>query len=199
MSIFKGIEGLSKRLAKKWHEKKGIYSIERYEYASFLLLSHIFTFGTGLLLSIIFSYSLPYIISMFTFCFLRAGAGGHHCRTFDQCFITTNCMFIVSCMIALLTVNFTPIMWLISNFGAIFIFPICPKPSINSPSRGYSEDIRFRKIYRNWLLILQSISLLSIFFGLNLISSSISAGILVVVFIVSNTGEHIINKFWESK
>lgn len=196
MNVFDYIENTSHRIACKIGVNDSEDDIELYEYSIFMILSHIFTSGMGLILSIGFGYLIPYLIINIVFMLLRHGAGGYHCETFRDCFITTNSICLISGISSILFQDYATILWYVSLFGGIFIMPICPKPTINTPSRGYKEDIRFRKKYRNSLLILAAISYFMLYNKYILISSSISFGILAVTFIVSDFGEYLLNKIW---
>ena len=193
MDIFNLIEKKSHNIAKKIGNGDTEEDIELYEYSIFMILSNIFTIGIGLLFSIILGYFRYFIFSEISFILIRLVAGGSHCDTFKKCFFVSNIISIISCLIAILTINYSYVMIFISFISCILILPICPKPSTNSPSRGYYEDIKFRKkfAYRCIFLILISI----VAFGLDLffITSSICSGILVVCFVVSDIGEKFIN------
>lgn len=195
MNIFDYIETASHNVALKLGRNEDEEAIELYEYSVFLIMAHIFTMGTGLILSLLFGYLVPYLVSHITFVLLRRGAGGYHCEEFKHCYVTTNMLYIVSSVGAILTQNIPEIMWFLSLLCGIFIMPICPKPSKNSPSRGYSEDIRFRKKYRNSLIFLIILSLIFIN-NINIISTSISCGIFIMFFVVSDVGENILNLIW---
>lgn len=195
MSIFQRIENFSYRLADKIGKGDTEDEIELYRYSVFMICSELFSTITNLVLAIIFGYWVQYLVNVVVFAALRRGAGGSHCPTFASCYFTTTITFIISCVLSILFVDYYCITFLVAIVGAIFIFPICPKPSENSPTRGYKEDIRFRKIYRNWLLIFLFVDLTCIHFGFYTISSAINFAILNVVFAVSDTGEKIINFF----
>lgn len=198
MNIFNYIENTSHNIALKIGKDEGEDNIELYEYSIFLITSYIFTTGVGVILALIFGYLIPYIVSHITFVLLRRGSGGYHCETFRDCFITTNTLYIIGSIGAILTQSIPEIMWFLSLLCGIFVMPICPKPSKNSPSRGYSEDIRFRKKYRNALLLLIILSLFCIN-NINLITTSISCGIFIVCFITSSFGEHLLNFIWRTQ
>lgn len=205
MSIFDYIENKSHDIACKLGENETEDDIELYEYSVFMILSHLLTFGVATILSLIFGYFWNFIIIYISFALLRRGSGGYHCETFMNCFCTTNILFMISGILSLNIINqfksfdVSMIFWYVSLFCCIFIMPVCPKPTINSPSRGYSEDIRFRKKYRNALIVLSILSLISLLIYQVWISISISFGMLIVCFLTSNIGEHILNFIWGSK
>jgi accessory gene regulator protein AgrB len=192
MNVFEWIEDISLRIAKKIGEDEEQDSVDLYKYTIFMILSESFSFIGGLIFAILFRCTVPYIILNIVFALLRSGAGGYHCPTFASCFWVSNALFVLFSWLSVTCVDYYMYTFILSAFGGIFIMPVCPKPSDHSPSRGYYEDIRFRKIYRNWLLVFIALSALSIYFGYFLISSTISFSILSVVFIVSHTGERII-------
>ena len=196
MDIFNFIEHFSYKIAGRIGKNDSEDDIELYRYSIFMISSYIFTTGFGLILSILFGYWTPYIISHITFISLRKCAGGYHCDAFYKCFITTNMTFMLSSILAVFLQDFYNIMWLVSLFYGIFILPYCPYPSANSPSRGKTEDMRFRKRYRNILMILAIISLVFIHFELFLFSTSISMGIIALCFMASKPSEIILNKIW---
>ena len=196
MNIFDFIETKSNKLGDKLGECETEEYRAIYRYAIFGLFSQIFTFGIGLILSYLFGVFIPFVLVTLSFVFLRIGGGGYHCSCFKNCFITSMVLFFVGVFIAFLTSPYPIIMLFIGIFSGIYIMPICPKPSKNSPSRGYKGDIKFRKKYRNTLLFLICSNLLFIYFKLPLYSTSISSGILITSFMISDFGEYIINNVW---
>lgn len=197
MNIFDGIEKYSHDIAMKIGKDESEDDIELYEYSIFMILSYLFTTLSGLAIAIIFRYAIYYIISHIAFISLRSKAGGYHCDTFKDCFITTNVINISMCALASLSYN-VPLAMIVLSFGVGMIMaPNFPKPSVNSPSRGEEEDKRFRKQFIRNLKIISAISFLFAILKLNFISTSISAGILAVCFLSSDIGEHILNSFWE--
>lgn len=203
MNIFNYIENKSHEIACKLGKNETEEDIELYEYSIFMILSHLLTFGTATILSLVFGYFWNFVIIYISFALLRRGSGGYHCNTFRNCFFTTNILFLITGLISIRiytninAFNYSMCLWFISLFCGIFIMPVCPKPTINSPSRGYSEDIRFRKKYRNALILLSIISILFIFNNFLWISLSISLGVLIVCFLTSNLGEFLLNFIWE--
>lgn len=194
MSIFEFIEKKSYHIANNIGKNDTIDDIELYGYSIFMILSNIFTIGTGILISLIFGYFKYFIISETSFIILRVVAGGSHCDTFKKCFFVSNIISILSCLIAIFSLNYSALMVLIAFSSCILIMPVCPKPSTNSPSRGYKEDIRFRRKFAYRCLILIFISIIAFNFDLLFITSSICSGILVVCFVVSDVGEIFIEK-----
>lgn len=192
MNIFKWIEDVSFKIAEKIGKDETQDNIDLYKYSIFMIFSETFSFLGGLIFAAIFECILPYIIMNIIFALLRSGAGGYHCPTFASCFWTCNILFVLFSYLSILFSDLYLITFIISIIGGIFIMPVCPKPSENSPSRGYYEDIRFRKIYRNWFILFILINILSLEFEIYILSSIISFSILSVVFIVSQTGEKII-------
>ena len=192
MSIFKWIEDTSVKIAEKIGKGEDQDNIDLYKYSIFMIMSEVFSFFGGLLFAIIFDCVTQYIIINIIFALLRRGAGGYHCPTFASCFWVCTVLFILFSYLSILFVDFYEVTFIISIIGGIFIMPVCPKPSEHSPSRGYYEDIRFRKIYRTWFILFILISIICLYFGLYEISSAISFSILSVVFIVSKTSEKII-------
>jgi accessory gene regulator B len=193
MDIFKKIEDISYRIAHRIGKNDSKDDIELYEYSIFMIMSNSFTILCGLILSIIFGYLTIYIICLLSYISLRTVAGGQHCDTFQKCFFVSNAIIIVCCILSFFTRSIPNIMWIFSVFSSINTLPICPKPSINSPSRGYSEDIRFRRKLSFRLSILLLLSLVFIYFNLYLLSTSISAGILILCFVLTDFGEKIIS------
>lgn len=192
MNIFESIENFSYMVADKIGYGDSEDNIELYRYSIFMIFSQFFTMGSGFLISLLLGCTTPYIIITIVFALLRRGTGGFHCDTFAGCYLTSITMLIIFSMFSTVFVNYYEILFIISIIGAIYIFPICPKPSENSPSRGYSEDVRFRKIFRNYLIIFIILNIICMNFGLFIFSSSISFGILEAVFATSDIGEFII-------
>lgn len=195
MNIFDYIENLSYKIAHKIGKNESEDDIELYEYSIFMIMSNSFTILVGLILSLIFGYTSVYIICLLTYILLRTVGGGQHCETFKSCFFISNIIILICCIITIITYKFLPnTIWLASVVVAINTIPICPKPSTNSPSRGYSEDIMFRKEFAGRLGCLILISLNLISFGLPLFSTSISIGILVLCFVLTDFGERLVSK-----
>ena len=194
VDIFKYIEDKSYKIAEKIGLGESEDDIELYKYSIFMIFSETFSFLGGLIFSIIFNCVFPYLIINLVFALLRRGSGGFHCPTFKSCFWTSNIMFVFFSILSNVFVNDYFLLFLISFILGIYIMPICPKPSANSPTRGYKEDVRFRKKYRNYLFVFSLINIISIYLGLNIISTSISFSIISVVFIVSDFGEHFLKK-----
>lgn len=178
-----------------------------YEYAIFFLTSFLFTESVGIFLSIMFGYIISYIICSFTFSMLRKSAGGYHCTKFKHCFFVSNLLFALGAITAQLTQEYSFVMWLLATYSVFFMFPTYPKPSENSPSRGYSEDIRFRKKYRNIFIPLSIFSLISSFYEYGfvipnvnwevnnyIVSTSLSCGILMVSIITSDFIEKVLKR-----
>lgn len=108
-------------------------------------------------------------------------------------FFTSNILIILGYFIEQLFLYNLVFAIILSFILGVYILPICPKPSKNSCSRGHSEDIRFRKKYRNTLFILEFIAYICLLNNLWTITASICSSIVIVFFIVSNFGEKIIN------
>lgn len=168
-----------------------------YCYAIFALISQSFTFGIGFIIAFILDCFIPFFITTFSFVLLRIGGGGYHCSCFRNCFITSLSLFFTGTFLAYQTVDYPVLMLFLGIFAGIYIMPICPKPSENSPSRGYKGDIKFRKKYRNVLIGLICLNILFIKFNFNIFATSISCGICITSFLISNTGEFIIKNIWK--
>ena len=194
MDIFQRIEQLSYRIAERIGKGDSEEDVELYKYSVFMMLSNSFTIGVGALLAIGFGYFHVYIPCVITYILLRTVGGGQHCDTFYECFFISNIIISFCCIMAILTEDAAEIMWLISMLVAINTIPICPKPSSNSPSRGKKEDLRFRKSFAFRSSAFIVLSFVFIIIHRPLISTSISAGILVLCFILSDFGERLISE-----
>ena len=120
MDIFRYIEGISYKLGLKvanyFHEDKD--GIEETQYGMFAILSFLFEFGTGLIISLIFGYVKYFLVFQITYCFLRSVCGGEHCKTFASCWAVTNIIsFVGSIAAILLSCNYT-----ISMVGILLLF-----------------------------------------------------------------------------
>ena len=84
MDIFRYIEDISYKLGLKvanyFHEDKD--GIEETQYGMFAILSFLFEFGTGLIISLIFGYVKYFLVFQITYCFLRSV-----CWKYDSYFI----------------------------------------------------------------------------------------------------------------
>ena len=196
MNIFKSIENLSYKIANKIGKNDSEDDIELYRYSIFMIFSNSFTILCGFILSLIFGYTIAYLTCLITYSSLRTVGGGQHCDTFGKCFLVTNIILILCCIFGHIFSYFPYIIWVFATIVSINTIPICPKPSINSPSRGYSEDMRFRRKFSFRLSILLLLSLLFINFELFLLSSSISAGILILCFVLTDFGEKSISRIF---
>ena len=196
MSIFNFIENISYEIGNHIGRNDTDDDKELYGYAIFALLSQTFTFGTGFILAYLFGCFVPFLIVVISFIMLRIGGGGYHCSCFRNCYITSLVIFFLGTILSYVGDTAPILMLFIGIFAGIFIFPICPKPSENSPSRGYKGDIKFRKKYRNALLLLIIANLLFIHYNMFLYASAVSCGIIVTSIMISDTGEKIIDGIW---
>lgn len=194
MGIFYKIEQFSYRLAEKIGRGDSEEDVELYKYSIFMIFSNLFTVGVGLLIADGIGYLSFFVPCVTTYILLRVVGGGQHCETFQDCFITSNIISATCCGIAILTKDCPEIMWVLSVSFALNTIPICPKPSTNSPTRGIKEDLRFRKSFAFRLTVLIIVSLLASLYGARELSSSISSGILVLCFVLSDFGEEVISK-----
>ena len=194
MNIFDFIEDTSYDIARNIGINDSEDEVELYEYSIFMIFSNTFTISVGLMSSLFLGYFEYVIISEISFILIRTVSGGSHCETFKKCFFISNIISIVSSLIAIFTEDICNVTLIISIFSFIFTMPVCPKPSTNSPSRGYFGDIEFRKKMAYRGIILFSISILFLYLDINFVSSSVNSGLLMVCFALSNTGEKIIEK-----
>ena len=199
MSFFDYIENLSYKIGDYVGRNEDEEDKELYRYSIYSIISQTITFGFGFLLSILFGYVLEYTIVVTSFVSLRSGAGGYLCSKYRDCFFTSNILYLLGCLISLFLYDYSDILFLLSILSGIYILPICPKPSENSPSRGKTEDLRFRKKYSYILMFLIVCNSLSLYFNIYNISSAISSGILITSFIVSDFGESLIDTIWKNK
>lgn len=194
MDIFNKIEEFSYRIADKIGQGDSEDDVELYEYSIFMILSNGFTILCGFILSLLLGYPISYITCIITYCSLRTVSGGQHCDSFQKCFFVSNIIIIICCIIANLTLDVSEITLALAIFSSIQIIPICPKPSTNSPSRGESEDRRFRKKFVIRVTFLSILSIIFMLLDWNLLSSCINSGILVLCFVLTDFGEYIIDK-----
>lgn len=192
--MFEFIENLSYKIGNYIGRDEQEEDREIYRYSIFAILSTLFEDLFGLIVASIFNCTFQYLIIVFVYSVLRCGMGGYHADTFKKCFITTNCVFLLSTFFASVTQSIYLPLFYFSIILGVWILPYCPKPSKNSPSRGYSEDIRFRKMYRNRFIIFQIINFASLYFGCYNISLSISWAIIVCWFVTSDFGEGLLTK-----
>ena len=184
MNLFNYIENQSNKIGNYLGKDETEDDKEVYSYAIFGILSQIFTFGTGIIVASLFGYFIPFLLVIFSFIILRIGGGGFHCSSFRNCYILSLSIFFFGTILSIVTKTLPNFMFLVSIFCGIYILPVCPKPSKNSPSRGYNGDIKFRKKYRNALLFLLSLSMIFIYFKVYLYSTAISSGILIASFMI---------------
>lgn len=199
MDIFRYIEDISYKLGLKmanyFHEDSN--GIEETQYGMFAILSFLFEFGTGLIISLIFGYVKYFLAFQITYCFLRSVCGGEHCKTFASCWAVTNIIsFIGSMMAILLSVNnmFVMIGVIITFLSSVDMFYIIPKPSENSPSRG-SRDIEFKRRYIKGTCVLIFLSCILVFFNMQFVSASICSAYIMCYIMLSKYGEKFINMF----
>lgn len=197
MNIFDYIENKSTEIGNKIGQNETEEDRELYVYAIFALFSQLFTFGIGFILAYFLNCFMSFMIVTLSFVLLRIGGGGYHCSCFRNCFFTSIFIFFLGTFLAHLTILYPIHMLFLGIFSGIFILPVCPKPSENSPSRGYKGDIKFRKKYRNAFLLLICLNILFIYLGKFLYATSISSGIIIVFIMISDTGETIIENIWK--
>lgn len=196
MNIFDYIESESNKIGNRIGKDDTEEDREIYRYAIFGIFSQFFTFGIAFLIAYLLNMFIPFFIVVSSFVLLRIGGGGYHCSCFKDCFITSLAVFFCGTFIAYLTKNYAIFMFFISLLLGIYIIPKCPKPSANSPSRGYKEDMKFKYKYIKYLLILSFLDLTFIYLNLYLFSTAISSGIIITVFMISDIGEYILNNIW---
>jgi accessory gene regulator protein AgrB len=197
MSIFDYIEYYSYKIADRIGKGDSEEDIELYRYSVFMITSNAFTSIFGLILSAIFGYMDIYLICLITYALLRTVAGGQHCDTFRSCFYVSNIIMVLCCILAKVTESIPELMCLLAIVIGANTIPTCPKPSTNSPSRGYFEDTRFRKKLAMRFSILIVIDVVLILLGYSLFSTSISAGILVLCFVLTDFGENLISRIFD--
>lgn len=197
MDIFDYIEQKSNEIGNKIGEGETEDDKEIYRYAVFGIFSQIFTFGIAFLIAWLLNMFIPFFIVVSSFVLLRIGGGGYHCSCFRDCFITSLTVFFCGTFIAYLTQNYAISMFIISLLLGIYIIPQCPKPSINSPSRGYKEDKKFRYKYIRYFVLLMCFNLIFIYYKHFLFSTAISSGIIISVFMISDIGEYILKNIWD--
>lgn len=199
MNIFKYIEDLSNKLglkiAKYFHEDED--GIEETRYGMFAVLSFIFEFGTGLILSLILGYFKYFIVFQIIYCFLRSVCGGKHCKTFASCYVVTNIISFVGSMLAFLIATDNRLLMLgiiIFVLASVDMYYIIPKQSENSPSRG-TGDLEFKRRYLKGTCILVLSSFIFAFLNMNFISSSICSSYIMCYIMLSKYGEEFMDMF----
>lgn len=197
MNIFNYIENKSTEIANKIGKEESKEDIEIYEYSIFCILSNAFTNGIGLILALVFNIFVPYIICVFSYMLLRTFAGGYHCKTFEQCFYTSNVLYLVLTFLSIITAHHAAYYLIFAIIGGIVIIPKCPKPSEYSLSRGKIRDKKFRIKYATSMFVLIIISTILIYFELPLFANCISYAILGTVFMISDAGEDILISIWK--
>lgn len=195
MDIFDYIENKSKFLAEKIGYGDDEEDIEIYEYAIFAILSQSFINGIGLILSLVLNIFLTYIFCISCYMTLRIFAGGYHCKTFKQCFYTSNVLYLLLTFLAIVPQN-SLFLLIMSAISGCAIIPYCPKPSEYSLSRGTIKDKKFRNKYIISLIIFIMIASLLIYLNLNTYANAICYAILGTGFVVSDIGEYILTSFW---
>lgn len=199
MDIFKYIEDLSYKLGLKaanyFHEDKA--GIEETQYGMFAILSFLFEFGTGFIISLILGYVKYFLCFQIIYCFLRSVCGGKHCETFASCWLVTNIVSIAGSLFAVI-LSMDIITEILGIFALFFVsvdmFYVVPKPSENSPSRG-SRDIEFKRRYIKGTCILIFLSCILTFFNLQFISTSICSAYIMCYIMLSKYGEKFMDMF----
>ena len=199
MDIFRYIEDVSYKLGLKianyFHEDQD--GIEETQYGMFAILSFLFEFGTGLIVSLIFGYVKYFLVFQITYCFLRSVCGGEHCKTFASCWLVTNIISFAGSMVAILlscNYTFSMIGIIILFLSSVDMYYIIPKPSENSPSRG-KNDIEFKTRYIKGTCFLICVSCILMFFNINWISGSICSAYIMCYIMLSKYGEKFMNLF----
>lgn len=199
MDIFKYIEDLSNslglKIAKYFNEDKA--GIEETQYGVFAILSFVFEFGTGLLLSLIFGYFRYFIVFQIVYCFLRSVCGGKHCKTFASCYAVTNIISFVGSVLAFLIASDSRLLMLgiiIFILASVDMYYIIPKPSENSPSRG-SKDLKFKMRYLKGTCVLILASFVFSFLNADFVSASICSSYIMCYIMLSKHGEEFMDIF----
>lgn len=232
---------LKKILSLEWVEKfsffigKKIYKGDNlnYEYAYqhffFGIISQLQWMISGLVIAYFLECWFEYIFTCFGFCLLRRISGGLHLDTHAKCYYTT--VFIMSLfgyISHLLTSHYLSA-FLVSIGSILYIVWCVPKKSENTYEYTNEEEIKFRKRYCRWSVILYVINLVLIYsiynpivinycnnalnsvfgiiklhveiteFILKQISTSTSVGMTLSVLMLTNWFEWILKKIWRIK
>lgn len=199
MDVFKYIEDLSYKLGLKianyFHEDED--GIEETQYGMFAILSFLFEFGAGFIISLILGYAKYFLIFQLVYCFLRSVCGGEHCNSFASCWVVTNIIsFIGSMLSVLLSIDNRILMLgiIVLFLASVDMYHVIPKPSENSPSRG-KRDVEFRRRYVKWTCVLVCLSCILVFFNVSFISSSICSAYIICYIMLSKCGEKFVSIF----
>jgi accessory gene regulator B len=140
---------------------------------------------------------LPYVICVVTYMILRSFAGGYHCKTFKQCYFTSNILYL---LLVALGLTFSYNSWLLLGIAlipSVGIIPLCPKPSEYSISQGKIRDKRFRAKYIVSLAILTAIAVGLIVLGYSVYANMIACGMIGTVIMVTDCCSSIISQIWK--
>ena len=199
MDIFQYIENLSyilgEKIAEYFHEDED--GVAETQYGMFAILSFLFEFGTGFIISFILGYVKYFLVFQIVYCFLRSVCGGEHCKTFASCWLVTNIISFVGSMLAIcLCVNNSTLMLgiLILFLISVDMYYIIPKPSENSPSRG-KKDLEFKRRYIKGTCFLICVAGALTFFEASFISGSICSAYIMCYIMLSKYGEKFMSMF----
>lgn len=74
---------------------------EEYVYSLEVLMGKLLSYGTLLLIAVLFNILVPAIVFMITFYPLRSRSGGYHSKTFLGCYLGTICIYILLILVVI--------------------------------------------------------------------------------------------------
>lgn len=110
---------------------------EYYEYALIVIVEHVITIGTLLILGLIFSQLLPTIYFMLFFLSLRKRTGGFHANKFWKCYLGTVTFYIAIMQILPILCKKPMIMYGLLSLATLLI---CVIGTINHPNIDMSKS-----------------------------------------------------------
>lgn len=138
------MENVSKSIVQQMLEHALIKEDERiiFEYSLQVLLEQIITYGTVIILSLIFRNTCQTIFHIIIFSSLRKHTGGFHLNTFQQCYISSVTLYIIySVIIFPLLEKNEFVNWVLFVCGTIVILII---GAVNNENINWDED-EFRR------------------------------------------------------
>lgn len=127
-----------------------------YQYGFNVIYSTLFCFVSIAVIGIIWHRTWETLIFLIYFVILRQAVGGYHADTYQKCFLLTNLVFILECILAVMIADKPIIAWGFFLFSTFYMVIKAPSPN---PHRKVKESRR--QLHRRRALICLAGSVIS--------------------------------------
>ncbi|GAE88902.1 accessory gene regulator ArgB-like protein [Acetivibrio straminisolvens] len=195
---YRGADYLMKQM-KGNHESRRIY------YFGFQIIIGAVIKGLLLiLLAAITRTILPSLTIVAVFVALRQIAGGYHMKTYGKCIAASLGMFIAAALISKYTYHFwnrtSLLIFVILTFivSLILLLKWAPSDNPNRPITKQEEIKKFKGLSVLFIIIWLSVSLISVYFELNMYTLAGCFGVILEVFTITPVGHKFFRRLEQS-